>query len=157
MALPDPAPHCGPSAVLDNRDVETTVEPSRSGTASGSNLAEPATVSAWSAVAKAGVVLLERRSSRVVYDRLWRGFVVGLRERILRLLDTDGADLDPDEFVEFAVVKLGAGPLLVERLRQAGIDAHGHETVNPATTMLTDYSVSVRRRDLAAAAEAYNE
>jgi hypothetical protein len=101
--------------------------------------------------------VLEMSLVTVVYDRRWRGFVVGLRERILRLLDTDGADLDPDEFVEFAVVKLGVGPLLVERLRQAGIEAHGHETVNPATTMLTDYSVSVRRRDLAAAAEAYNE
>lgn len=81
---------------------------------------------------------------------------MGFRERILRLLDTGDAGLDPDEFVEFAVVNLGAGPLLVERLRQAGIEAEGRETVNPATTVLSDYSVSVRRRDLAVAAEAYD-
>ncbi|MFP5489631.1 MAG: hypothetical protein ACLGHQ_15170, partial [Acidimicrobiia bacterium] len=141
-----------------HRSTATGLGPSRplSGTTSGIGVAEPATVSVWLGSSGGWCRAAGTSLVAVVYDRRWRGFVVGLRERILRLLDTDGADLDPDEFVEFAVVKLGAGPLLVERLRQAGIEAHGHETVNPATTMLTDYSVSVRRRDLAAAAKAYN-
>jgi hypothetical protein len=79
---------------------------------------------------------------------------MSIRQRILRLLDHGDRVSDPDEFVELAVVNLGAGPMLVERLRRAGIEARGHETVNPATTTLSDYSVSVRRRDLAAAADA---
>lgn len=79
-----------------------------------------------------------------------------LREHILRLLDRGTADLDPDEFVEFAVVHVGAGPLLVERLREAGIEAVGHETFNPGTQVLSDYGVRVRRRDLVAAAQVYD-
>ena len=79
---------------------------------------------------------------------------MGVRERLFRLLERGDRGLDQDEFVEFAVVNLGAGPMLVDRLRNAGIDARGRETVNPATTTLSDYSVSVRRRDLARAAAA---
>jgi hypothetical protein len=89
------------------------------------------------------------------YGCWWRGIDVGLRERIFRLLDRGSADVDPDEFVEFAVVHVGAGPLLVERLREAGIEATGHDTFNPGTQVLSDYSVSVRRRDLPAAAQVY--
>lgn len=81
---------------------------------------------------------------------------MGLRERIFRLLDRGSADLDPDEFVEFAVVRVGAGPLLVERLREAGIEAVGRDTFNVGTQVLSDYSVSVRRRDLAVAAQVYD-
>ncbi len=81
---------------------------------------------------------------------------MGLRDRILQLLDRGSTDLDPDEFVEFAVVHAGAGPLLVARLRQAGIDANGHDTFNVGTQVLSDYSVMVRRRDLAAAARLHD-
>ena len=72
------------------------------------------------------------------------------------MLDRGDADVDPDEYVEFAVVHVAAGPLLVERLRAAGIDAMGHDTFNPGTQVLSDYSVRVRRRDVAAAAEVYD-
>jgi hypothetical protein len=72
------------------------------------------------------------------------------------MLDRGSDDLDPDEFVEFAVVHVGAGPLLVERLRSAGIEAMGKDTFNPGAQVLSDYSVRVRRRDLAAAAHVYD-
>jgi hypothetical protein len=72
------------------------------------------------------------------------------------LLDRGSDDLDLDEFVEFAVVHVGAGPLLIERLRVAGIEAMGNDTFNPGTQVLSDYSVRVRRRDLAAAAHVYD-
>jgi hypothetical protein len=72
------------------------------------------------------------------------------------LLDRGSDDLDLDEFVEFAVVHVGAGPLLVERLRVAGIEAMGNDTFNPGTQVLSDYSVRVRRRDLAAATHVYD-
>ena len=81
---------------------------------------------------------------------------MGLRDRIFQWLDRGSTDLDQDEFVEFAVVHVGAGPLLVARLQEAGIDATGHDTFNPGTQVLSDYSVSVRRRDLAAAAQVYD-
>ena len=81
---------------------------------------------------------------------------MNVRERIFHWLDRGSADLDPDEFVEFAVVRAAAGPLLVARLQQAGIDATGHDAFNVGTQVLSDYSVRVRRRDVAAAAEVYD-
>ncbi len=81
---------------------------------------------------------------------------MGVRERILRLLDRGGHELDPDEFVEFAVVHVATGPLLVERLRAAGIEAVGNDTFNPGTQVLSDCSVRVRRRDLTSAAHVYD-
>jgi hypothetical protein len=89
------------------------------------------------------------------YD-LVRRFVVSIRERVIRLLDRGSAEVDPDEFVEFAVVHVATGPLLVERLREAGIDAEGHDTFNVVTQALSDYSVRVRRRDLTAAAHVHD-
>lgn len=40
--------------------------------------------------------------------------------------------------------------------QEAGIDAKGHDTFNVGTQVLSDYSVTVRRRDLAAAAQVYD-
>lgn len=81
---------------------------------------------------------------------------MGLRDRIFQWLERGSTDLDQDEFVEFAVVHVGAGPLLVARLHEAGIDATGHDTFNAGTQVLSDYSVNVRRRDLATAAQVYD-
>lgn len=81
---------------------------------------------------------------------------MGLRDRILQWLDRGSTDFDQDEFVEFAVVHVGAGPLLVARLQEAGIDATGHDTFNVGTQVLSDYSILVRRRDLAATAQVYD-
>jgi hypothetical protein len=58
---------------------------------------------------------------------------------------------DPDEYVPFTVVRSWEGPLLVERLRQAGIDAISQEAFNVATSSLSDHRILVRRRDLEAA------
>ncbi|MEY2958720.1 MAG: hypothetical protein RLZZ01_1288 [Actinomycetota bacterium] len=82
---------------------------------------------------------------------------MGLRSAILRRLATGTDERDPDEFIEFTVVKLAVGPLLVERLRHAGIDAHGHEAMSPAVGLSTDYRVYVRRRDVAAADRVYSD
>lgn len=82
---------------------------------------------------------------------------MGLRDYILRQLERGSVEVDPDEYVEFAVVHVGAGPLLVERLREAGIDAIGHDTFNPGTQVLSDYSVRVRRRDVPTATQVYDE
>jgi hypothetical protein len=95
-------------------------------------------------------------AARPSHYGLARRFDVSIRERIFRLLDRGGVEVDPDEFVEFAVVHVGAGPLLVERLRGAGIEAEGHDTFNPVTQVLSDYSIRVRRRDLTAAAQVYD-
>lgn len=73
------------------------------------------------------------------------------------LLDRGGPELDPDEFVEFAVVHVSAGPMLVERLRRAGIEASGHETFSVATQVPSDDSIRVRRRDVPAATLVYDE
>lgn len=78
---------------------------------------------------------------------------MGVRERIFRLLDRGHVDVDPDEFVDLTTVHVGAGPLLVAQLQQAGIDAIGEDAFNPGTQVLSDYRVMVRRRDLASAAE----
>ncbi len=81
---------------------------------------------------------------------------MSLRDRVFQWLNRGSTDLDPDEFVEFAVVLVGAGPLLVARLQAAGIDAMGDDTFNVGTQVLSDYSVRVRRRDLQAAAHVYD-
>ena len=76
-----------------------------------------------------------------------------LRDRLLRLLDRGRVDPDPDEYVDFTVVHVAEGPMLVARLQDAGVDAIGEDTFNPGTQVLSDYRVMVRRRHLAAAAE----
>jgi hypothetical protein len=82
---------------------------------------------------------------------------MGLRDAILRRLMAGDDERDPDEFVEFVVVKLAVGPLVVERLRHAGLDAHGHETMSPTVGLSTDFRVYVRRRDLVAAEGVYRD
>lgn len=78
---------------------------------------------------------------------------MSVRDRLRRLLDRGERIDDPDEYVEFAVVRLERGPMLLDRLHGAGIDAVGDDAFSVATQVRSDYRVLVRRRDLEAATE----
>jgi len=82
---------------------------------------------------------------------------VSFRERIFRLLDRGHYDVDPEEYVDFAVVHVGVGPMLVARLQEAGVEAIGEDTFNPGTQVLSDYRVMVRRRDLETATTVWSQ
>lgn len=79
---------------------------------------------------------------------------MGLRDTLMRWLDRGHVDHDPDEWVEVTVVPVSQGPLLIERLRAAGIDATGADTFNVVTQVPSDFRIFVQRRDLAAAERA---
>lgn len=79
---------------------------------------------------------------------------MSLRDTLMRWLDRGHVNVDPDEWVEAAVVPVSQGPLLIERLRTAGIDATGADTFNVVTQVPSDFRVFVQRRDLAAAERA---
>ncbi|MDJ0767713.1 MAG: hypothetical protein QNJ12_02930 [Ilumatobacter sp.] len=77
---------------------------------------------------------------------------MSVRTWIERVLGGGAEDADPDEFVEFAVVRITEGPMLVARLQQAGIDAIGDEAFSYVTDSTSQYRVMVRRRDVDTAA-----
>lgn len=79
---------------------------------------------------------------------------MGLRATLMRWLDRGHVDLDPDEWVEVTVVPVSQGPLLIERLRAAGINATGADTFNVVTQVPSDFRIFVQRRDLVAAERA---
>lgn len=79
----------------------------------------------------------------------WEAQRMSLRDTLMRWLDRGHVHVDPDEWVEVAVVPLSQGPLLVEQLRAAGIDATGADTFNVVTQVPSDFQVLVQRRDLA--------
>jgi len=71
-----------------------------------------------------------------------------LRERVQRLLTRGASTADPSARVELAVVPIASGPMTVAALRGRGIDAHGQETFNVATSLLSDFRITVPRRQL---------
>lgn len=78
-----------------------------------------------------------------------------LMDRLLQMLNRGDGNASPDEEVELAVVPIAAGPMTVASLRDRGIDACGYETFNVATELLSDYRITVRRRQLVEAQEIY--
>jgi hypothetical protein len=64
---------------------------------------------------------------------------------------------DPDATVEAGVVLLAEGPMLVQRLRDRGIDAAGLESVDPVTEVRSYMRIMVRRADVAAVHEVMAE
>ncbi|MGI8684119.1 MAG: hypothetical protein ACR2MO_03290 [Acidimicrobiales bacterium] len=83
---------------------------------------------------------------------------MGIGQRILQLFGGGQAhDEDPGAVVEAGVVLLAVGPMLVERLRQRGIDATGIESVDPVTGVRSYMRIMVRQSDLAAARQAFEE
>jgi hypothetical protein len=78
---------------------------------------------------------------------------VGLRSRLVDLLSRgEEPERDPDEPVELGVVFLPEGPLTVEALRDAGIEATMLEAFD-APTAQARARIMVPRRQVAAAAD----
>jgi hypothetical protein len=78
---------------------------------------------------------------------------MGLRQRIVDLLSRgEVGEADPDEFVDVGTVSLAEGPLTIESLREAGIDATLVEAFD-APTAMTRARIMVRRRQAVAASE----
>jgi hypothetical protein len=69
-----------------------------------------------------------------------------IRQRIENLLTRGSAPDDPDSPVEIALVPIGAGPMTVASLREAGFEATGAESFNIVTDVLSDYRILVPRR-----------
>ena len=74
-----------------------------------------------------------------------------IRQTIERLLTRGSVPEDPAALVEIALMPIGAGPMTVASLCQAGFDATGAETFNIATDVLSDYRILVPRVEAAAA------
>lgn len=64
---------------------------------------------------------------------------------------------DPGAMVEAGVVPLAAGPMEVERLRDAGIEAVGIESIDPVTEVRSHMRVMVRQADLPVARRVLDE
>ena len=80
-----------------------------------------------------------------------------IRQAIERLLNRGSFPEDPDQLVEIGLVPLATGPMTVASLRAAGFDASGNETFNIATDVLSDYRVTVPRRQAADGAACLHE
>ena len=65
--------------------------------------------------------------------------------------DTEEVAGDPTSLREAGVVRLEEGPMLVERLRDRGVEAVGIESIDPATGARSYMRIMVRQADLAAA------
>lgn len=84
---------------------------------------------------------------------------MGIGQRLLQLLGggRSSDEGDPGAMREAAVVQLVIGPMLVERLRDRGIEATGIESVDPVTGVRSDMRIMVRQADLPAARRALDE
>jgi hypothetical protein len=67
------------------------------------------------------------------------------------LLSRGAASTDSTARVELTVVPIASGPLTVAALKDHGIDADGQETFNVATSLLSDFRITVPRGQLSAA------
>jgi hypothetical protein len=76
---------------------------------------------------------------------------MGLRRKLFEVLSRgEEPELDEDEFVDVEVVPLHFGPITVEALAEAGIEALSVEEFNAATAQ-SRTQIKVRRRQLAEA------
>jgi len=83
---------------------------------------------------------------------------MSIRDSINRLLGgDDDAPEDQDALIEIAVVPLGAGPMTVSMLCDAGFDASGAPTFNVVTDVASDFRILVPRRQAAAATARLDE
>ncbi len=72
---------------------------------------------------------------------------MGFRQWFFKVLDKGSDEQNPDEFVEIALVRASAGPMIVESLRQEGFEATGQESFDNVTAATTYYRVMVPRRE----------
>jgi hypothetical protein len=76
---------------------------------------------------------------------------MGLRQKLLAVLSQgEEPELDEEEFVDLEIVPLHFGPLTIETLTEAGIEALSIEVFN-APTAQSQSQIKVRRRQLAEA------
>jgi hypothetical protein len=76
---------------------------------------------------------------------------MGLRRKLIEVLSRgEEPELDEDEFVDLEVVPLHFGPITIETLTEAGIEALSVEEFN-APTAQSRAQIKVRRRQLAEA------
>jgi len=78
---------------------------------------------------------------------------VGLRSWFIEMLSKGNDTSDPEELVDFRIVPLPSGPLLVHAMQESGIEAFWHECWGPTSTQnqICNARVMVRRCDLAEA------
>lgn len=67
------------------------------------------------------------------------------RDRLRTLFVSGEIEENPDEPVEIGVVPIGRGPIAVEKLREAGYDAGGHDAFNIVTNVASGYRILVPR------------
>ena len=67
------------------------------------------------------------------------------RQRLSTLFLSGAIEENPDEPVEIGVVAISQGPIAVERLREAGYDAGGHDAFNIVTSVASGYRILVPR------------
>jgi hypothetical protein len=78
---------------------------------------------------------------------------MGLRRKLIEVLSRgEEPEVDEDEFVNLEVVPLHFGPITIETLTEAGIEALSIEEFN-APTAQSRAQIKVRRRQLAEATE----
>jgi len=76
-----------------------------------------------------------------------------LRDRLVRMLSRGSTPDDPNARVELAVVPIASGPMTVAVLQDHGVDAVGSETFNVATSLLSDFRITVPSGQLQQAQE----
>ena len=83
---------------------------------------------------------------------------MGIGQRFQRLFGSGRAgEADPGAMREAGVVPLAGGPMLVDHLRDRGIDAVGIESVDPVSGVRSYLRIMVRQSDLAAARQVLEE
>lgn len=79
------------------------------------------------------------------------------RDRLRTLFVSGDIAEDPDEPVEIGVVNIARGPIAVEKLRDAGFAAGGHDAFNIVTGVASGYRILVPRHQSDEAFRALDE
>jgi len=82
---------------------------------------------------------------------------VAIRDAFFRLLNRGEPSADPDEPVEIGIIPLAVGPMTVESLRNAGLNAVGAPTYNIISEVANRYRILVPRREAVDAQQLLDE
>lgn len=75
---------------------------------------------------------------------------MGFRDAMQRWFGASD-EVDPDDPTEIGVVPIATGPIAVEKLRDAGFDAVGHDAFNIVSNVSTGYRIVVPQHQSEAA------
>ena len=81
---------------------------------------------------------------------------MGLRDTLRNLFGASEA-VDPDEPIEIGVVPIAIGQIALERLREEGFDAVGHDAFNIVSNVASGYRIIVPHAQSEAAAARLDE